>query len=107
MSAGAETMLSDVQLLIVTGKILLGKEGEGVWIVAGTRHFCICVYVCICVCKTHVKVETECLHIVHLHQPVESTSAYFLSVGQVEGCQISAMVPAMLQGIFTPILHWC
>ena len=29
-SAGAGTMLSEVQLLIVTGKILLGKEGEGI-----------------------------------------------------------------------------
>ena len=44
--AGAGTMLSDVQLLIVNGKILFGKEGEGVWIVADNRHFCICMYVC-------------------------------------------------------------
>ena len=28
--AGAGTMLSDVQLLILTDRILLGKEGEGV-----------------------------------------------------------------------------
>ena len=50
-SAGAGTMLSDVQLLIVTGKILLGKRGEAVWIVADNRHFCVymCVYVHVCV----------------------------------------------------------
>ena len=54
-SAGAGTMLSDVQLLILTDRILLGKGDEGLWIVAGNRHFCIYM----CVCKTHVKVETE------------------------------------------------
>ena len=45
--AGAGTMLSDVQLLIVTGKILFGKGGEDIWIVADNRHFCICVCVCV------------------------------------------------------------
>ena len=71
----------------------------------GRQQAFLCLCVCVCVCKTHVKVKTGCLHVVHLHQPVESTSAYFLSVDQVKGCQILAMVPAMLQGVFTPILH--
>ena len=98
-----EFAIVDVQLLIVTGKILLSKRGEDVWVVAGNRHFCVCMCVCVCVCVTHVKVKTRCLHVMHLHQPVESMSVYSLSVGQMEGCQISAI----LQGVFTPILYWC
>ena len=43
-----EFAVVDVQPFIATSKILLSKGGEGVWVVAGNRHFC--VYVCVCVC---------------------------------------------------------
>ena len=40
-----EFAIVNVQLLIATGNILLGKGGEDVWVVVGNRLFCVCVYV--------------------------------------------------------------